>query len=436
MRGGATIIACATGDGWSERALVRLSGPACEDVERLLLTRPPGARSPMAARFALTDGLPVPCLAWRGTAPRTYTGEETLELLLPGNPHLVRRAIARACRVPGVRPAEAGEFSARAYLNGTMSLEKAEGVSAMVAAESVEQLTAAAAVLSGAAGSYYRAWSEETATLLALVEAGIDFTDQEDVVAIAPRVLSERLERLRGAVRSTLGGAAGREAENGRARVALVGLPNAGKSTLFNALLGRTRAVASPIGGTTRDVLVEPLALSIAGRPTLEVDLMDLPGLDVGAQGIDALGQRAAAEALATAAVRLHCCDQGSFDELALSEGTRTVRVRTKADRPGWVEGAEVAVCALTGAGLDRLRRLILEAASASRGAVTGAVVARHALALGRALEALDRIDVEAPAELTAHHLRAALDAFGEVSGAVPPDEVIGRIFASFCIGK
>ncbi|HZW06919.1 MAG TPA: hypothetical protein VFF65_07325, partial [Phycisphaerales bacterium] len=191
MPDGSTIVACATGGGWSERALVRLSGPACAEVERRLTTRPPGARSPMAARFALADGLPVPCLAWRGIGPRTYTGEDTLELLLPGNPHLVRRVVERTCTVAGVRAAEAGEFSARAYLNGKLTLEQAEGVSAVVAAEGADELAAAAAVLSGAAGAVYRAWSEECAALLALVEAGIDFTDQEDVVAIEPRVLRE-----------------------------------------------------------------------------------------------------------------------------------------------------------------------------------------------------------------------------------------------------
>ncbi|HZW07164.1 MAG TPA: hypothetical protein VFF65_08565, partial [Phycisphaerales bacterium] len=148
------------------------------------------------------------------------------------------------------------------------------------------------------------------------------------------------------------------------------------------------------------------------------------------------LGQQAATGALAGAAVLLHCCEHGSFEELSLPAGARTVRVRTKADRPGWVEGAEVAVCALTGAGLERLRRLIADAATLPRGGGAAVVVARHTAALGEALASLDRVDAAAPAELTAHHLRGALDALGRVSGAVPPDEVIGRIFASFCIGK
>jgi tRNA modification GTPase len=432
----ATIAACATGEGFGVRALARVSGPACAEIERALLARPAGARSPLSARLRLTDLLELPCLAWSAKGPRTYTGEDTLEVLVPGNPHLVRRVLARLCEVEGVRPAEPGEFSQRAYLNGKMTLEQAEGVAAVIAADHAEQLAAAEAMLNGAAGAGYRLWAEETATLLALVEAGIDFTDQEGVVAIEPRVLRERVERLRAAIDHHLGGAAGREMARTRTRVALVGPPNAGKSTLFNALLERGRAVVSPVAGTTRDVLSEPLTLAVPGREALEVDLLDLPGLDQTAAGSDALGQAAAREALADAQVRVQCCETGRFEDLPLPANTRTVRVRTKADRPGWVEGAEVAVCALTGAGVDRLRSLIAGAAGHAGGGGMGVVVARHARSLRAAAESLTRVDAGGPAEVAAHHLRGALDSLGEISGAVPPDEVIGRIFASFCIGK
>lgn len=440
MADNSTIVACATGDGvWSARGLVRLSGPACGAVERELLARlppPPGSRSPLTARLWMGGVLELPCLAWAARGPATYTGEDTLELLMPGNPHLIRRVIEYACRVEGVRAAEPGEFSARAYHNGKLTLEQAEGIAAVIAAESGSQLEAAAKVMRGSTGALFKSWAEECATLLALVEAGIDFTDQDDVVAIHPAALRERVEGLRAAVGAYLGSAAGREAPSGRTRVALVGPPNAGKSTLFNALLGRVRAVATPIAGTTRDVLAEPLTLA-AGPHAVEIELLDLPGLDPGAAGIDALGQTAAREALAGAGVVVLCCDRGRFDDLAAAHGAgRTVRVRTKADQPGWVEGAEVTVCALTGAGLGELRRLLANAARGTAGGGEGTVVPRHARALRAAGEALALVDADGRVELAAHHLRSALDALGEVSGAVPPDEVIGRVFASFCIGK
>ncbi|MDP1660510.1 MAG: GTPase [Phycisphaerales bacterium] len=437
MPGHATIAACATGGtgGAAARALIRLSGPACAEVEKALIERPPSARSPLAARLRLTDDLRVPCLAWSAKGPRTYTGEDTLELLIAGNPHLVRRVLDRLC-AHGATMAEPGEFSARAYLNGKLTLDQAEGVAAMVAAERTEQLSAAAAVMSGAAGAVYRHWAEEVAALLALVEAGIDFSDQEGVVAIEPRVLRERTARLIAALRAHLGGETGREQRTSRPKVALIGAPNAGKSTLFNALLGRERAVSGPVAGTTRDVLVEPLTLSAPGREPMVVDLMDLPGLEAAAGGTGALAQRAAHEALALATVRVHCCERGPFADVPNPSAARDVRVRTKADRPGWVEGAEVAVCSLTGAGLEQLRRLIANAARGAGDHGAGAIVTRHAQALARAAAALESVNADGAAELTAHHLRAALDALGEVSGAIPPDEVIGRVFASFCIGK
>jgi tRNA modification GTPase len=219
--------------------------------------------------------------------------------------------------------------------------------------------------------------------------------------------------------------------------VALVGPPNAGKSTLFNALLGRVRAVATPVAGTTRDVLAEPLTIQRAGGE-VEIELLDLPGLDAAASGLDALGQKAAMAALTDAQVVLHCCERGAFGPLP-AEASRAlvVRVRTKADRPGDVEGAEVAVCALTGGGLDGLRELIARAVThGDARAPSGTVVARHARALRSAARSLASVDAQGPAEVAAHHLRTALDALGEVSGAVTPDDVIGLVFARFCVGK
>ncbi|MFT3683925.1 MAG: hypothetical protein QM783_03180 [Phycisphaerales bacterium] len=185
-------------------------------------------------------------------------------------------------------------------------------------------------------------------------------------------------------------------------------------------------------------MLAEPLTVHTASGETMEVELLDLPGLDAAATGLDALGQQAAGAALAEASVVLLCCERGVFvAPPAGAAHTAVVRVRTKSDRPGEVEGADVAVCSLTGGGLETLRRLIADAViHVGPRRSSGVVVARHARALRSAARALASVEAEGRAEVAAHHLRTALDALGGVSGAVTPDDVIGLVFARFCIGK
>jgi tRNA modification GTPase len=338
--------------------------------------------------------------------------------------------------IESVRLAGPGEFTARAYLNERMSLDQAEGIAAVIAAESAEQLAAAGELLSGATGDVYRAWAEELATLLALVEAGIDFTDQEDVVAIAPEELRGRLAVLTAAIRERIGGEGVVEASAGLPRVVLVGEPNAGKSTLFNALLGRERAVVSAEAGTTRDVLEEPLDLTGALPGAGRVTLVDMAGLD----RTGAASQEAARASIARADVLVHCDPGGRFE--GLSGGKPAIRVRTKADllRP---EGTgetpvprEISVCALDGWNLNVLRRAIADAACGSRNAGAALLLPRHRRTLAEAAARMEDAKRSGGPEVVASHLRQALDALGELVGRISPDDVIGRVFATFCVGK
>ncbi len=455
-----TIVACATPPGRSARALVRVSGPDLGPLLRETVgsSPPPGAS---VARFHLFTNRALPVLLLRACAPRSYTGEDTAELLIPGNPDLVQRVLARfiSTAAADVRLAEPGEFTARAYLHGKLSVAQAEGVAATIAARTEEELGAARALLGGSAGERYRAWADETATLLALVECGVDFSDQEGVVAIPTPLLSARLGALSDAISSFIGARRGTEARSHAPVVVLVGVPNAGKSTLFNAILGRARAVASPHAGTTRDALRETLDLARDLPGAGVIELVDLAGLDepgempdqgAGPREVEREAQRSARETIANADAAIYCDPSGRFEPRTLLGHMRTIiRVRTKADlpKPATTSGARpepvpcVPVCAIDGWNLSTLRRTLADTTGNARSEGLAALLPRHSRALSAALGSLTQarslLDHQPhdPA-LIADSLRAALDALGELVGRMTPDDVLGRIFSTFCIGK
>ncbi len=480
MPTGDTIAAVASPPGRSARALIRVSGPDAPAVARELLNLADFPRAVRAARILVeaterrSDGatkggrgdaflfppslrrsvassLPLPLLSLTFPAPNSFTGEDTLELLLPGNPHLVRRVLDTILARPGVRQAEPGEFSARAYLNGKLTLEQAEGIAQRIAAETADQLAAADALMDGTHAARLHAHADALTTCLALVEAGVDFADQEDVVPITPADLRARLTVVAEDLAALLGPTAARAADRDRPEAVLVGPPNAGKSTLFNALLARPRAIVSEYAGTTRDALAEPLDLSHDAPGAGAITLVDLAGLaDAGIDQIDAAAQALARERIARADVLIWCDPTGRFDAAAFAPSSKpTVRVRTKSDlatqrAPNASEGMVfVPVCALDHTNLPTLRRAIADAAGAT--APAGAIaLPRHRRAIARTLAhlraataAIDSSDASLPEpELTAAALRAALDALGELTGPVGTEDLLARVFSAFCVGK
>ncbi|MDI9409919.1 MAG: 50S ribosome-binding GTPase [Bacteroidia bacterium] len=432
MEASATIVAVASPPGHGLRGIVRLSGSASLPICGLSLDLPAGV---------------VRCvLPWNGSsalavvsrAPRSFTGEDCVELLLPGHPALLDDVVS-ACIARGARAAEPGEYAARSWLHGKRSIDEAEGIALAIAATSDAQLRAAQRLQQGEAARAVDAARDGAAMLLALVEAGIDFTDQEDVVAIGGRALADRLgpivTNLRTLHATPVAGAIERPAP----WVVLVGPPNAGKSSLFNALLGQERTVASPLAGTTRDAVPEPV--SVGGQ---EVMLVDAPGIEPPRTALDAAMQEQARQAIARAALSVRCVAPG--DELPAAAPHELV-VLTKMDEGGSAPHGMIVTSAHRGVGLDALRAELatrLGSAAASESTEGAALLPRHRAAIDAAIDELDAAAKRArkggaslpDAELVAAHLRAGLDALGSIGGSVTPDDVIGLVFARFCVGK
>lgn len=448
MPTGTTIAAISSAPGSAPRAMIRVSGTDTREVATDLLGIDLSERRAVLARLSIDGGRSIPVLVLCSPAPRSYTGEDTIEILLTGGTHITQRALARVLSDQRVQLAQPGEFSARAYMNGRMSLSEAEGIALRISAQRDGALRAADALLDGRYGEQCRSWVDAIAGMLALVEAGVDFSDQEDVVPIAPAELCERAQVLIDELEAQAGSSAGGRVMHDRPSVVLVGRPNAGKSALFNALLGEQRAVVSERAGTTRDALRESLDLSRDVPGAGVVELVDLAGLDERSiDELDAQAQGLARSILLHADALLWCDQSGRFDQGAfeMPAEAQVVRVRTKSDLPGNApQAAGVPVCAFDPSTLGVLRRSIADATSRASGTGVGVFVPRHRRALNAAIDALrstiEHVDPSAHAfanpEIVALGLREALDALGELVGEVSPDDVIGRVFATFCVGK
>ena len=446
-----TIVAAATPPGRGGVGIVRISGSLTGVIARAVLGRLPLPRYATHARFAGADGAPIDeGLALYFPAPHSYTGEDLLELQGHGGPVPVETLIARAVQL-GARRALPGEFTQRAYLNDRLDLAQAEAVADLIDAGSEAAARAALRSLQGEFSARVRALDEALAGLRAHVEATIDFPT-EDIDFLADRALAGRLADVRAKCAALQAAARqGRIITEGLT-VVIAGAPNAGKSTLLNALAGHEAAIVTEIPGTTRDVLRE--RIQIEGVPVL---LLDTAGLRESDEVIETAGMRRARAAMANADRILFLIDAAS-DPRAASFRAERVRlpaaapvtvVYTKADllAPGATAPPAVAdvpamtVSARTGAGLDTLRAHLLEAAGFQR-QDSGLLSARrrHLEALMAAAVHLDAAAVQCCAagagELVAEELRAAQRALGEITGAGTADELLGRIFSSFCIGK
>lgn len=445
MTNGDTIVAIASGVEPSGRIIVRSSGPQAHELARSVGVE--RIESSVVTRAWLRfDGLECAAWVYAFSRPRSATGEDVVEYHLPGNA-VLGSMLERELRSRGARAAGPGEFTARAFFNGRIDLAEAEGVAAVIAAHSDRELRAARQLLGGELSRRLRPWMSELAESLALVEVGIDFSD-EDVTFIEADALRARLERLNAELQRLLGESVRFERLSHEPRVALVGRPNAGKSTLLNRLAGVERAVVSDVAGTTRDALSARVTLR---RGT--VTLVDLAGLDDplpgGAHGSSSdWPTRQIEQAMRETALR----ESSTADVLVLVRELGDERpslplprepdlvVRTKADLRSPGQPVEPCVSAVTGEGMDRLTQL-LDATCfgpTRSGGELLALTARHVAAIEQARDAVGRARelVGQSPELVALELREALDQLGSILGAVTADDLLGLVFSKFCIGK
>jgi len=441
-----TIVAIATAPGAGGVGMLRVSGPQALRIARALGCPALQPRHAHYARFrdaageVLDDGI---ALYFPG--PRSFTGEDVVELQGHGSP-VVLQQLASRCIALGARQARPGEFSERAFLNGKLDLAQAEAIADLIAASDTRAARAARRSLDGVFSRRVEDTGEQLVRLRIHVEAAIDFADEPLDTLGGDQVRQGLGEVLLALATLRDDAERGRRLRDGLHAV-LVGPPNAGKSSLLNALAGSERAIVTDIAGTTRDTLRETIRID-----GLELTLVDTAGLREGGDAIEREGMRRARAEMQRTDLAIIVLDarepQAGHAAVAdaIAEVPLQLWVHNKSDLletlPADIDDNVVHVSAATGQGLERLHTRLRELASGSAGdSVEGefSARARHVEAIVVAIGHAERAEAELVhehLELAAEELRLAHEALGEITGRMSADDLLGRIFSSFCIGK
>jgi tRNA modification GTPase len=445
-----TIVAISTPPGTGGLGIVRISGPDSRAIiEPFIRFKPTHIWMPwhvahahlLDEQGAMVDEVLVTWFA----APHSYTAEDVVEVSCHGSPVILRHVVAMALR-HGARAAVPGEFTLRAFMNGRIDLPQAEAVDDLIRATTLHQARVAARQISGSVSKSVEPVKAQVVELIALLEAGIDFADDDVSVAPAEEILrrlsniSEDLGRL------TRSFNYGKYVHEGFS-LAIAGRPNVGKSRLFNALLGMERAIVTDVPGTTRDTISE--ALEIEGIP---VRVVDTAGVRPSADLVESLGIERTWKAMADADITLVVIDSSEpvdeQDRQLLAHAAQQghcLTVLNKSDLPrvAQVEGRTVSVSALTGEGIPELKsRILEELAPGSAAAAEGAIItsARQERLLSESMEAVQNaeraVHFGLPHEMLLLDAYAALRPLDALTGATTADDILNRIFSTFCIGK
>jgi tRNA modification GTPase len=428
-----TIVALSSGSPPSGVAVLRVSGPRVASILREMLGRLPEPRRLTLAIIAfggktLDRGL----VAWF-PAPHSFTGEDCGELHLHGSPAVVRSVLRALTGRAGIRLAQAGEFTRRAFENGKLDLTEVEGLGDLIAAETETQRVQALARMSGGLSERIASWRGALLDLRAEVEARLDFSDEGDVSDL-PAGFASAVAALRGDLSGALAGAEGGRIVREGLRVALAGPPNAGKSSLLNALARSDVAIVTDEPGTTRDVREVPMDLG--GRLVI---LLDMAGLRSTGSKAEAEGVRRAQAESAAADLVLWLVAPDVADIAWSGLGREIWRIGTKADLGGLRSNTDLDVSAQTGTGIAVLLQRLGAFAQSRAGSADAALISRERdiAALEQAIGALDEALIHRDElELCAEALRRASHGLERLVGRMDAEAVLDRLFLSFCIGK
>jgi tRNA modification GTPase len=426
-----TIFALASARGKAGVAVVRLSGPMAFSAAKSLMVGLPAPRVAGLRRLSWRGLELDQALVIRFLAGASFTGEDSVELHLHGSQAVISAVLRALSQTAGLRLAEPGEFTRRALENGCLDLAQVEGLADLIDAETEAQRVQALKVLSGAIGEKVDLWREDMIWAAAMIEATIDFADEDVPIDVVPEVRPV-LEQLIAALKAEIAGGLVAERIRDGFEVAIVGAPNVGKSTLLNALAGREAAITSEIAGTTRDVI--EVKMDLGG---LAVTFLDTAGIRETEDTIESLGVGLAVRRAMAADLRIFLIGSEA-DVPGLSPQGSDIVVIGKADtNPG--EGMRIS--GKTGEGVrelvERISEILLQK-SASAGILTRE---RHRVALQDAIEALEvslnglETALVMP-ELVAEHLRRAARSLEVLVGRIDVEALLGKIFSSFCIGK
>ncbi|WP_370287080.1 tRNA uridine-5-carboxymethylaminomethyl(34) synthesis GTPase MnmE [Pseudooceanicola nanhaiensis] len=422
-----TIFALASAPGAAGVAVVRISGPRAFSAAESLVGDLPDARRAGLRIVRGSDGTMIDeALVLVFGQGASFTGEDVVELQLHGSTAVVSAVLRELSDIDGLRQAEAGEFTRRALENGRLDLAQVEGLADLIEAETEAQRRQAMRVLAGRLGEKAETWRLDIVRAAALVEATIDFADEDVPVDVMPEV-TELLERVLAGLQSEQRGAVVAERVRQGFEVAILGAPNVGKSTLLNALAGRDAAITSDIAGTTRDVI--EVRMDLGGLP---VTVLDTAGLRETEDLVESLGIQRARDRAASADIRVVLADGDFVPDVELCDGD--IVVQAKAD----LRGGD-GVSGKTGAGVSELVDRIRTELSGRAALIGTATRDRHRVAMELAeghLRAAIALGKDGESDLIAEEIRSAVRALDSLVGRVDVENLLDEIFSSFCIGK